>query len=117
MNHEQIGFFDDGQKIADELPVGFGTPAVRPSTPAGVDFPGRCACRPGLRHSWQVSREAVFHEPFEGGGAVVVGELIDVTLAVEDDVEDIIMIPRQNLALGSFSRKSITPRESGPRLM
>jgi hypothetical protein len=93
VNHENVLVLDHGQKVADELAVRlrdagdeFFDAARRGVGEDGVHGgSGRAVAGEGFA-------EAVFHEPFVGAGAVVVGELLDVALAVEQDIENIVVI-------------------------
>ena len=49
--------------------------------------------------------KAVLHEPFVCAGAIVVGELLDITLAVEEDVENVVVISAAEARVGELEEK------------
>jgi len=47
----------------------------------------------------------VLHKPFERAGAIIVRELLDVTLAVDQHIEHIIVISPAEARVGEFQKK------------
>ena len=118
VNDEQVGFFNHRQKIADEIPVclrNSGGEAFEPGTGWMIEH---CAHRGIIRAiAGERFAKAVLHEPFVSRPAIVVGELIDIALAVENDVEDVVMISAAKAGAGKFEQEIDDPARIRPAIV